>query len=62
MSEIRTNAYVVEVSASVMPPLTEDEIRDAVYRAALAKERQYGMGYLDVIAYEGFNERTGRSR
>lgn len=58
MTAIRTHAYVVEVSASIMPPLTEDEIRDAVLAAAIAKERQEGMGYLDVVAYEAFNERT----
>lgn len=55
---IRTQVFVVEVSASVMPSLTAAEVEDAVRRLAYAKERPHGMGSLDVCAYEGFNERS----
>ncbi len=58
MSDIETRAYVVEVSASVMPALTAAEVQDAVLKATHAKERRYGMGDLSVIAYEAFNENT----
>lgn len=61
MGEIRTQAFVVEVSASVMPRLTEEEVCAAVRRLAYEKEREHGMGALDVVVYEAFNERTGRS-
>ena len=58
MTQIRTQAFVVEVSASIMPPLTEDEVRSAVLKLAVEKESQYGMGALAVNVFEGFNERT----
>jgi hypothetical protein len=61
VSDIRTQVFVVEVSASVMPPLTEDEIRAVVTRLAVEKEAQHGMGALAVEVYEGFNERTRRT-
>lgn len=56
--DVRTQAFVVEVSASIMPSLTEDEIRAAVLRLAVEKESQHGMGALAVHVYEAFNERT----
>lgn len=52
---IRTQVFVVEVSASIMPPLTEDEVHNAVARVAHEKERQRGMGYIDVQVREGFD-------
>lgn len=55
---IRTQVFVVEVSASVMPSLTAAEVEDAVRRLAFAKERSHGMGAPEVCAYEGFNERS----
>lgn len=60
MSDVETRAYVVEVTASVMPALTETEVRDAVLEAAYKKERRHGMGELSVIAYEAHNENTSR--
>lgn len=62
MNDISTHAYVVEVSASVMPPLTEAEVQEAVLKAAVVKERQHGMGHLSVVAYEAFNEQTRQSQ
>lgn len=49
---IRTQVFVVEVSASVMPPLHADEVEDVVRRLAFGKERSAGMGALSVDARE----------
>ncbi|MGK5682420.1 hypothetical protein [Actinoplanes sp. URMC 104] len=44
MTEIRTQRFVVEVSASLMPPMTEQELYDVVARLAYQKEEKRGMG------------------
>jgi hypothetical protein len=55
VSNIRTQRFVVEVSASVMPPMTERELHDAVAHFAFAKERGHGMGTLGVSVTEVFD-------
>lgn len=45
---IKTQTFLVEVSASVMPPMTADELHNAVSRLAYEKESRRGMGFLDV--------------
>ena len=52
MTDIRTQRFVVEVSASVMPPLSEEDVRAAVVHAAFEKERLHGMGHLQVQVWE----------
>lgn len=60
MSEIRTQRFLVEVSASIMPLMTERELHDAVASLAFAKERQHGMGALGVHVSECWiRNRTG---
>ncbi len=52
MSDIRTQRFLVEVSASIMPPITEQELHEVVARLAHEKERQRGMGALGVHVQE----------
>jgi hypothetical protein len=52
MTDIRTQRFTVEVSASIMQPLSEQEVHDAVARLAFEKERQHGMGELGVHVTE----------
>lgn len=40
--------FAVYVAASVCPPLTEEEITHAIYRAIVKKESQHGMGSIEV--------------
>lgn len=49
---IRMQRFVVEVSASIMPPMTEKELHDAVATLAFQKERRHGMGALGVHVTE----------
>ncbi|MFI5938061.1 hypothetical protein [Actinoplanes sp. NPDC051494] len=60
MSDIRTQTFSVSVSATVMPPLTEQEVRDAVADVAYRKEREHGMGALSVSVAEVLTEREYR--
>jgi hypothetical protein len=52
MSDIRTQTFTVTVSASIMPPMTEQELHDAVSRLAFEKESKRGMGALGVHVRE----------
>nr|WP_221374484.1 hypothetical protein [Actinoplanes polyasparticus] len=52
MSDIRTQRFTVEVSASIMPPLTEQEVHDVIARLAFEKESKRGMGALGVHVTE----------
>lgn len=49
---IRSQVFVVEVAASIMPPMTEAELTDVVTRLAVEKERRCGMGALGVSVRE----------
>lgn len=49
---IRTQRFVVEVSASIMPQMTEQELHDAVLTLAFEKESTRGMGALGVHVRE----------
>ncbi len=49
---ITTQTFVVQVSASIMPPMTEQELHDAVARLAFEKESKHGMGALGVHVHE----------
>ena len=49
---IRRQTFTVEVSASIMPSLTEEEVHDAILHLAHEKERQHGMGALGVHVTE----------
>lgn len=52
MTDLRTQRFTVAVSATIMPPLTEQEVHDAVAQLALEKERTRGMGALGVHVTE----------
>ena len=49
---IETQTFVVTVSASLMPHMTEHELHNEVLRLAVDKERQRGMGFLEVEVRE----------
>lgn len=49
---IHTQTFVVTVSASIMPPMTEEELHAVVARLAFEKESRHGMGALSVNVYE----------
>lgn len=49
---IHTQTFVVTVSASIMPPMTEEELHAVVARLAFEKESKHGMGALSVNVHE----------
>lgn len=49
---VRAQTFVVEVVASVMPPLGEADVHDAVLLKGFEKEREHGMGALAVTVHE----------
>ena len=49
---IHTQTFVVTVSASIMPPMTEEELHDVVVRLAVQKESKHGMGAIGVHVRE----------
>ncbi len=49
---IRTQRFVVTVSASIMPRMEPNEVEAVVTRLAFEKERERGMGALGVSVRE----------
>jgi hypothetical protein len=49
---IRTQRFVVTVSASIMPRMDASEVEAVVTRLAFEKERERGMGALGVSVRE----------
>lgn len=49
---IRTQRFVVTISASIMPRMTEEELSEVVSRLAYEKESRHGMGALGVHVHE----------
>lgn len=45
---ITTQTFVITVSASIMPEMTEEELHDAVAKLAYRKESTRGMGFLQI--------------
>jgi hypothetical protein len=46
--------FEIDIAASVCPPLTEQEIQDAIVRAVLEKERSHGMGAIRIEVKQTF--------
>jgi hypothetical protein len=46
--------FEIDIAASVCPPLTEQEVQDAIVRAVLEKELSYGMGAVRIEVKQTF--------
>lgn len=44
--------FLVQVSAPLLPPLTEEEVHDEIAALVYRKERPHGMGGLGVLVTE----------
>lgn len=46
--------FVIDVAASICPPLTEQEVQDAIARVMFEKESRLGMGSMMIEVEQTF--------
>lgn len=46
--------FVVDIAASICPPLTKQEVQDAILHAMFQKERTQGMGSMKIEVEQTF--------
>lgn len=46
--------FTIDVAASICPPLTTEEVHDAILRAMFEKERHHGMGSMIIEVEQTF--------
>jgi len=46
--------FEIDIAASVCPPLTEQEVQDAIARVMFEKERTQGMGSMKIEVKQTF--------